>query len=139
MKKSYLWKAALVAGAISLCSGPSSAEGMLRCATVGEPPSLDPHVITPDLATTIAHHVFEGLYTFNAANAPVNLLASGDSLSDDGKIITISLRDDVTFHNGQAMTSADVVASMKRWGEFGSRGGLLFGCLLYTSPSPRDS
>jgi len=127
MKKRYLWKAALVAGAISLFSGPASADGMLRYATVGEPPSLDQHVITSDLATTIAHHMFEGLYTFNAANAPVNLLASGDSLSDNGKTITISLRDDVTFHNGQAMTSADVVASMKRWGEFGSRGGLLFG------------
>ncbi|MFT6304771.1 MAG: peptide/nickel transport system substrate-binding protein [Pseudomonadales bacterium] len=122
-----MWKAALVAGAITLAAGPAIADGMLRYATVGEPPSLDQHVVTSDLATTIAHHVFEGLYTFSAANAPVNLLASGDSLSADGKTITINLRDDVTFHNGQAMTSADVVASMKRWGEHGSRGGLLFG------------
>ena len=127
MIKSTMWKAALVAGAISLATGPATADGMLRYATVGEPPSLDQHVVTSDLATTIAHHIFEGLYTFSAANAPVNLLASGDSISDDGKTITISLREDVTFHNGQAMTSADVVASMKRWGEHGSRGGLLFG------------
>ncbi|MFT4726759.1 MAG: peptide/nickel transport system substrate-binding protein [Granulosicoccus sp.] len=127
MRKSTIWKAALVAGVMSLTAGPATADSMLRYATVGEPPSLDQHVVTSDLATTIAHHIFEGLYTFSAANAPVNLLASGDSLSADGKTITISLRDNVTFHNGQAMTSADVVASMKRWGEHGSRGGLLFG------------
>jgi peptide/nickel transport system substrate-binding protein len=70
--------------------------------------------------------MFEGLYTFDAANSPVNLLASGDSISDDGKTITISLRENVKFHNDQIMTSADVVASLKRWGEFGSRGALLF-------------
>ena len=127
MKIRTLLSSALVVGAMGLASGVVNAEGMLRYATVGEPPSLDQQVVTSDLATTIAHHMFEGLYTFNAANAPVNLLASGDTVSEDGKTITISLRNDVTFHNGQPMTSADVVASMKRWGEFGSRGGLLFG------------
>jgi len=127
MKIRRFLNTALMVGTLSFAAGAVYADGMLRYATVGEPPSLDQHVVTSDLATTIAHHMFEGLYTFNAANAPVNLLASGDSMSDDGKTITISLRDDVEFHNGQAMTSADVVASMKRWGEFGSRGGLLFG------------
>jgi len=126
MKVRSLFKMAVLAGALGIVAAPVLADGMLRYATVGEPPSLDQHVLTSDLATTIAHHMFEGLYTFNAANAPVNLLAAGDSLSEDGKTITISLRDDVIFHNGQAMTSADVVASMKRWGEHGSRGGLLF-------------
>lgn len=127
MKARSMFKAAVLAAALGIVAAPVMADGMLRYATVGEPPSLDQHVLTSDLATTIAHHMFEGLYTFNAANSPVNLLATGDSLSDDGKTITISLRDDVKFHNGEAMTSADVVASMKRWGEFGSRGPLLFG------------
>ncbi|MFK7889862.1 MAG: ABC transporter substrate-binding protein [Granulosicoccus sp.] len=126
MKFRRLINSALAAGVLGVATGIVSADGLLRYATVGEPPSLDQQVVTSDLATTIAHHMFEGLYTFNAANAPVNLLASGDTVSDDGTTITISLRDDVTFHNGQAMKSADVVASMKRWGEFGSRGGLLF-------------
>ena len=126
--KLKLWlQSATAAGAIFATAGMAFSEGMLRYATVGEPPSLDQHVITSDLATTIAHHMFEGLYTFNAANEPVGLLAAGETLSDDGKIITIALRDDVDFHNGQHMTSADVVASLVRWGEFGSRGGLLFG------------
>lgn len=121
------WSKSIGIGAAFLAlSGMASADGMLRYATVGEPPSLDQHVVTSDLATTIAHHMFEGLYTFNAANEPVGLLASGETISEDGKTITITLREGVMFHNGEEMTSADVVASLNRWGEHGARGGLIF-------------
>ncbi len=122
-----IWMKSAAVGAFLLAAGPGVAEGTLRYATVGEPPSLDQHVITSDLATTIAHHMFEGLYTFDASNSPAPLLAAGETVSEDGKVITITLRQGVKFHNGQDMTSADVVASLVRWGEFGSRGGLLFG------------
>ena len=107
-------------------SMPGQAAETLRYATVGEPPSLDQQVVTSDLATTIAHHIFEGLYTFDGNYEPQPLLASGEEVSEDGKTITINLRSDVSFHDGQAMTSADVVASLKRWGAHGSRGKLLF-------------
>jgi len=113
-------------GAFTLLASATLAAGTLRYATVGEPPTLDQQVVTSDLSTTIAHHMFEGLYTFDASNSPVGLLATGEEVADDGKTITIMLREGVKFHNGQDMTSADVVASLKRWGEFGSRGGLLF-------------
>ncbi|MDP2733831.1 MAG: ABC transporter substrate-binding protein, partial [Hoeflea sp.] len=126
MKLKTWLKSAVMAGALLTISGSAMADGMLRYATVGEPPSLDQQVITSDLATTIAHHMFEGLYTFNSSNAPVPLLAAGDETSADGKTITITLRQGVSFHNGDPMTSADVLASLKRWGEFGSRGALLF-------------
>ena len=118
--------AATVVTAGSLASLAVQAQDTLRYATIGEPPSLDQHVVTSDLATTIAHHMFEGLYTFDANYEPQPLLASGDEVSDDGMTITIHLRDNVRFHDGQPMTSEDVVASLKRWGEHGSRGKLLF-------------
>ena len=120
-------KLLVAAGAFAATAGIAHAGGTLRYATIGEPPSLDQHVVTSDLATTIAHHVFEGLYTFDASNSPVGLLATGETVSDDGTTIAITLRKGVKFHNGQDMTPADVVASLKRWGAFGARGGLLFG------------
>ena len=126
MKLKSWMKSALAVGALMSLTTSAFADGMLRYATVGEPPSLDQQVVTSDLATTIAHHMFEGLYTFDASSSPVPLLASGDTVSADGKTIVISLRKGVTFHNGQTMTSADVLASLKRWGEFGSRGSLIF-------------
>ena len=108
--KAYL-KTAVIVTSMSV-AGSVLAEGTLRYATVGEPPSLDQQVVTSDLATTIAHHMFEGLYTFNANNAPVGLLAADESVSADGKTIVLSLRDNVPFHNGKQMTSLDVVASL---------------------------
>ena len=126
MKLKTWMKSALAVGALMSLTTGALADGMLRYATVGEPPSLDQQVVTSDLATTIAHHMFEGLYTFNGSNAPVPLLASGETVSEDGKTIVIGLRKGVQFHNGQAMTSADVLASLQRWGEFGSRGSLIF-------------
>ena len=130
----------LLAGAAALALGSVAsfsvqAQETLRYATIGEPPSLDQHVVTSDLATTIAHHMFEGLYTFDGNYEPQPLLASGEEVSDDGKTITIHLREDVVFHDGQPMTSEDVVASLKRWGEHGSRGKLLFGNISDVSAS----
>ena len=59
--KLKLWlQSATAAGAIFATAGMAFSEGMLRYATVGEPPSLDQHVITSDLATTIAHHMVRG-------------------------------------------------------------------------------
>src|SRR3546814_20231854 len=43
-------------------------------------------------------------------------------ISDDGLTYTIALRQGITFHDGSAMDSADVVASLKRWTETASRG-----------------
>lgn len=121
-KKKFL--ITLVATCIT-ASASVGAAGVLNYATVGEPPSLDQHVVTSDLATTIAHHIFEGLYAFNANYAPEPLLAERADVQDGGKTIVIHLRKGVKFHNGKEMTSEDVLASMKRWLSHGSRGGLL--------------
>jgi peptide/nickel transport system substrate-binding protein len=132
--------AAAAALGLALATAPAVlADGTLRYATVGEPPSLDQHVVTSDLATTIAHHMFEGLYTFDGNYEPQPLLASGETVSADGTTITIQLREGVRFHDGQPMTSADVVASLKRWGEHGSRGKLLFSNVAEVSASGAHS
>ena len=73
--RNFRFSTRIVAGAaalgLALATAPAAlADGTLRYATVGEPPSLDQHVVTSDLATTIAHHVFEGLYTFDASYEP---------------------------------------------------------------------
>jgi peptide/nickel transport system substrate-binding protein len=97
-----------------------------RYATIAEPPSLDQHVLTSDQATTIAQHVFEGLYTFNKSYDPIPMLVEKENISADGKTIALTLRQGVKFHNGKEMTSADVVASLNRWGAYGVRGPVLF-------------
>lgn len=108
----------------ALLASPISAQ-TLRYATVSEPPSLDIQMGTATVASTIGQHMFETLYAFDASAKPQPFLATGETISDDEKTITITLRDGVTFHDGSAMTAEDVVASLERWSEFGSRGKLL--------------
>ena len=43
-------------------------------------------------------------------------------MSDGGRRYTITLRKGVKFHNGKEMTSADVVASLARWGKMSTPG-----------------
>ena len=121
----------LAAGALAIgLSVPHMAAAeTLRIAVLDEPSTLDQQVVTSDLSTTIAQHVFEGLYTFDASYAPVPMLASGEEILDDGKTIVINLREGVTFHDGSDFNAEDAVASLQRWGEHGSRGGLLFDTL----------
>lgn len=107
-----------------LMSVPAYAQ-TLRYATIGEPPSLDLQMGTATLASTISQHMFETLYAFDAANAPQPYLATGETISDDGKTIVISLREGVKFHNGDTLDAGDVAASLSRWAEFGARGKLL--------------
>jgi peptide/nickel transport system substrate-binding protein len=117
---------ALVLAVTLATAGSASAETILRYATISEPPSLDVQVGTASVASLISNHMFETLYAFDAEFQPQPLLAAGDRVEDGGKTLIISLRQGVPFHNGDELTAKDVVASLERWGEFGSRGKLLF-------------
>ncbi len=113
--------------ALGFLGGPAFAApvrgGVIDVATIGEPPTLDPVSSTADLVGIISQHMFETLYTFDKNWAVTPLLAAAmPEVSADGKVYTIKLRPGVTFHDGSAMTSKDVVASLQRWLKIGSRG-----------------
>jgi len=100
--------------------------GVLRIATIGEPPSLDLHWTPVTISNQIMWHVFETLYTFDKTWSPVPLLAEGHTVSDGGRRYTITLRKGVRFHTGKAMIAADVVASLSRWGRMATAGKALW-------------
>jgi peptide/nickel transport system substrate-binding protein len=120
----------LILSTLLLLTGQADAElkfgGVLRYAMIDSPPTLDQHAVTSDLSTTIAQHWSEGLYAYNAKYEPAPLLAKSDEIKEDGKLVVIHLREGVPFHNGKEMTSEDVVASLKHWGEYGVRGPIVF-------------
>lgn len=93
--------------------------GVLRYAMSAEPPHLDMHVTTAVVASTIAHHVFEGLFEFTPDYTVVPHLLESYELRDGGKVVILRLRRGVLFHNGEEMTAEDVIASLKRWGRYG--------------------
>lgn len=118
-----LWLAAALA---MVGTGQARAADVLRMAMTDDPPHLDVHTTTAGLTSILGLHILETLYTFNAAFEPVPLLVEGETVSDGGKTIALTLRQGVRFHNGKEMGPSDVVASLNRWGKFGGRGKVLF-------------
>jgi peptide/nickel transport system substrate-binding protein len=100
--------------------------GILKAAMIGEPPSLDLQWTTAVITQQIAWHIYETLYTYDRNYAPIPMLAEGQAVSDGGRRYTITLRKGVKFHNGKEMTSADVVASLNRWGKISTPGKALW-------------
>jgi peptide/nickel transport system substrate-binding protein len=100
--------------------------GVLKVATIGEPPSLDIPISTAVITYEIMWHVNETLFTYDAAFNVVPLLAESHAVANQGLRHTITLRKGVKFHNGKEMTSADVVPSLKRWGAQASLGKQLW-------------
>jgi len=100
--------------------------GVLKVASIGEPPTLDLQATTTVLTYEIMWHVHESLFTYDRAWNPIPLLADTHAVTDRGLRHTITIRKGVRFHNGKEMTAADVVASLKRWGQVASIGKVLW-------------
>ena len=104
---------------------PSAAQrtgGVLKAGMIGEPPSLDIHWTTAVITQQITWHAVETLYTYDRVFNVVPMLAEGHTVADGGRRDTIRLRKRVKFHTGKEMTSADVVASLMRWGKMAGTG-----------------
>ena len=100
--------------------------GTLRFATIGEPPTLDMMATTLTVSVDVTSNIYEGLFTLDSHFLPQPMLAQTVKTEDQGLRWVITLRKGVLFHNGQEMTSDDVVASLNRWGKRTSGGHTLF-------------
>lgn len=79
-----------------------------------EPSALDPHFVSDGAAFSMGSNIFEGLVWINEAGEIEPLLAEDWTISDDGLVYTFNIREGVTFHNGDPLTSADVKFSYDR-------------------------
>ena len=116
--------------------GGSEKGGVLAYATVSGPGGLDPHVSSSLVELEVIHNVFEPLVTLDNQNATKPMLAAKASASPDAKTYTFELRKGVKFHNGDEMTSADVQASMERYGKVSPNAANLAGVERYETPDP---
>ena len=98
------------------------AGGVFRAAMIGEPPTLDLHTTTAVIVQQITWHIYETLYTYDKQYNAVPMLVESHTTADGGRTYLFKLRRGVKFHNGKEMTSADVVASLKRWGRLATPG-----------------
>jgi peptide/nickel transport system substrate-binding protein len=103
----------LGAGLLLAPMQPARAQA-LAIATDQSPVGLDPHVATSFATQLITSTVYEGLTAIDAGLHVVPALAQSWTVSPDGKSYRFQLHPGVSFHNGRALTPADVVASIAR-------------------------
>ena len=59
--------------------------------------------------------IYDTLFGLDDTRKSSRRWSTSGALSDDKKMYTFNLRDGLKFHDGQVVTSADVVASLRRW------------------------
>jgi peptide/nickel transport system substrate-binding protein len=88
--------------------------GTLRVTTSSDPGSLDIMLDTSEDTQIPASHIFETLLSVDlAGNAHTGVCSYEES--EDGMVLTLTLRDGLTFHNGDPVTIDDIKATIDRW------------------------
>lgn len=86
---------------------------------------LDPIITTAHITRNHGYMIYDVLIAVNE-NFEVQPQMADFEVSEDGLTYTFTLRDGLMFHDGEPVTAADAVASLKRWGERDSGGQLIF-------------
>lgn len=80
----------------------------------GEPPTLDPALASDATSANYIVELFSGLVTLDENVEIVPDIAADWRVSDDGLTYTFTLRDDVTFADGSAVTAEDFKYTIER-------------------------
>jgi len=108
---------ALCVLALVLASGGTAfaqGAGLLNFGLSGNPDTLDPQKTSGTLTFQVLKSMYDTLVEPDPTGKIVPALAESWTTSADGLVWTFNLRDNVTFHNGQAFTSKDVKATFDR-------------------------
>ena len=77
--------------------------------------SLDPVITTAYIVRNHGYMVYDTLVALDSENNIQPQMLSHWKASEDGKTYTFTLRDGLKWHDGAPVTSADCIASIKRW------------------------
>ncbi len=115
MKKTLLL-AVVFAVLFSSCSNNTGTASTDELVVVmgGEAVTLDPHGQNDQPSSRVRKQIYNTLVTQNEAMEVIPGLAESWEITDGGKTLTLKLRDDVTFHNGNKFNAEDVKFSLER-------------------------
>jgi len=105
---------ALVAGLTA--ASPAMAQSEVTVMRSIDTDRYDPHTSTARSTAEIMFMVGDTLVSLDPDMKTIRpLLAESWTVSEDGKLYTFKLREDVTFCSGKKFTAADVKATIDRW------------------------
>jgi peptide/nickel transport system substrate-binding protein len=109
-------RCAVVVGLVlAVTHAPARAESLLRVRLNSDILGTDPAGRREENTDAVLLQIVEGLVAAKEDGTVAPMLASGWTVSDGGRVYTFTLRQGVRFHNGAALTSADVVWSLNRY------------------------
>jgi peptide/nickel transport system substrate-binding protein len=87
--------------------------GTLRVGTLNDIANYDPQQFST-INFPLIKNLYDSLIEYTENGEPIPSLAESWEIAGDNTSVTVKLRDDVTFHTGTKMTSADVVATLEK-------------------------
>jgi len=87
----------------------------IRAVMQGDLRSLDPIWTTANITAYHGAMIYDTLFALDANQRTQPQMVGKSGVSDDKLTHTFELRDGLKFHDGSAVTSDDVVASIRRW------------------------
>ncbi|MBN9447654.1 MAG: ABC transporter substrate-binding protein, partial [Bosea sp.] len=121
--------AAMIGTAALLLAAPALAQpapkNVLRVAPHADLKTLDP--VAASIVITRMHGlmIYETLFAWDASLQPKPQMVESFSTAPDGLSWTFTLRPGLKFHDGQPVTTRDVIASLSRWMKRDTIGGKL--------------
>src|SRR6056300_723739 len=110
MLKHILITAVMVSASITSASAET-----IRWARAGDAITMDPHAQNEGPTHTLNHQIYDSLVQRDMSGAMIPSLATEwAALSENPNVWRFKLRQNVTFHNGAAFDSEDVVFSINR-------------------------
>jgi peptide/nickel transport system substrate-binding protein len=123
----YIMSTAAVALLASGSSPAFAQEKVLRATLHADVRNLDPFWTTQTITGIHAIAVYDTLFGVDDNLEPQPQMVGDYEVSEDGKEYTFTLRDGLMFHDGEPVTTEDVIESLKRWGEKDQAGKALMG------------
>src|SRR5258708_38303345 len=129
-KQAKRWSAWVAAAAIvplawAAAPAPAAAQKTLSVVLHADLKVLDPIWTTADITRYYGWMVYDQLFAQDAEGGFQPQLVDNYSVSADKLTYTFTLRDGLKLHDGQPVTTADVLQSLKRWGARDGFGQLL--------------
>lgn len=123
------WMVTILAASVfsmpAVSQAASSETSVLRMVPQADLKILDPVWTTATITRDHGFMIYDTLFGMTEKGEIKPQMVDTYSRSADGKEWTFTLRPGLAFHDGAPVTSADVVASIKRWGSRASVGQLL--------------
>lgn len=109
--------AALAAASLLAFAPPALAESVLKVRPFGDLKQVDPVITSDYMVRNHGYMVYDTLFSMDESLNVKPQMVDTYSVSDDQLTYSFTLRDGLAFSNGDKVTSQDVVASLKRWGQ----------------------